>query len=197
MMSDLGCTDAVPSTVPQSVQRRAVAFERHYQQMRQQAPAARRYPTIWPRYVAAMRAADLTRQQLRSGAAFADDVQHYRRELAEHGVASEGLGWVWIPWTLGVGVLGLLGKRHYDLATVKACIERAEQLSREDPSLSPAEAEKLACPERHDTTWAESLPRVAMWGAIGIGGIYLLHTFNARSKRTEGRRRRARLRRLA
>lgn len=184
-----------PSAELERLKARLVAFERQFQYMRGRAAVARQYPTIWPQYQAAMNQAASLRQRVHTLTGLADEGYHTAQAMfglatAQKGLA--GLGWLW-PTSIITSVIGLLIYQQRNLTAAERCNEDAERLRARNPGMTPDEASRIVCPERYAATWEESLPRIALYVAIGIGGLYLLsraHTRPLKRRQSRDRRRR-------
>lgn len=176
----------------QRVKTRAAEFERLYQYMQGRAPAARRYPTIWPRYSQAMQRAAQTRDQLAGVMGMADDGYHYAQAALGQETIQAGLGfWPLLIAGGGMAVLALLGPPAIQLVTVTKCIERADAIKASNPGMSDEEASRIACPEQYSLSWDDNLAAIVKWGVLGVGGIYLLSWLNKRKpERRKAQRRR-------
>lgn len=168
------------------INQRLGEFEQLYQHMRGRAPAIRQYPELWPRYVRAMFNAAKARTRVQQMAGLADDGYHYAQAAFGREAATAGLGELgFLPQLLGLGVLGvlaLLGPPALEMAKVEKCAALADKIMAENPGMQREAALRLVCPAEYEPTLGESIARVAMFGAVIVGGIYLINRNTAKSK---------------
>ncbi len=193
--------DSVSPTQIERLKQRLGEFEGVYQHMRTRAPAMQRYATLWPRYVRTMNDAAQFRARVQAMAGLADDGYHYAQALFGRENAQAGLGELgalptaaYLMWTAGIGVLGLLSWKTANMVEMAKCQESADKIKARNPGMNDEQALKLACPHLYEQPWQESFVSIAKWGALIVGGIYLINRVHAKS---EADKRRARLKQKA